>query len=121
VYPPQRNNRVQYLLLAVGRGGEPAVRHPQASLLAAGEPARRVAGGLLLGQSFLSRFKSWSIDNQRQALFFFSDGFASSTTSPRTGTKLAKAKDDSHRHHGGRGAFDAIRATLPLGGVAHEV
>jgi predicted aspartyl protease len=27
-----------------------------------------VAGGLLLGQSFLSRFKSWSIDNQRQAL-----------------------------------------------------
>jgi hypothetical protein len=27
-----------------------------------------VAGSLLLGQSFLSRFKSWSIDNQRQAL-----------------------------------------------------
>ena len=27
-----------------------------------------VAGGLLLGQSFLTRFKSWSIDNQRQAL-----------------------------------------------------
>jgi len=27
-----------------------------------------VAGGLLLGQSFLSRFNSWSIDNQRQAL-----------------------------------------------------
>jgi hypothetical protein len=27
-----------------------------------------VAGNLLLGQSFLSRFKSWSIDNQRQAL-----------------------------------------------------
>jgi clan AA aspartic protease (TIGR02281 family) len=27
-----------------------------------------VAGGLLLGQSFLSRFKSWSIDNERQAL-----------------------------------------------------
>ena len=29
-----------------------------------------VAGSLLLGQSFLSRFKSWSIDNQRQALIF---------------------------------------------------
>jgi predicted aspartyl protease len=27
-----------------------------------------VAGGLLLGQSFLSRFKSWSIDNNRQML-----------------------------------------------------
>ena len=27
-----------------------------------------IAGSLLLGQSFLSRFKSWSIDNQRRAL-----------------------------------------------------
>ena len=27
-----------------------------------------VQGALLLGQSFLSRFKSWSIDNQKQAL-----------------------------------------------------
>ena len=27
-----------------------------------------VAGSLLLGQSFLSRFKSWSRDNQRRAL-----------------------------------------------------
>jgi predicted aspartyl protease len=27
-----------------------------------------VAGSLLLGQSFLSRFKSWSIDNQMRAL-----------------------------------------------------
>jgi gag-polyprotein putative aspartyl protease len=27
-----------------------------------------VAGGLLLGQSFLSRFNTWSIDNQREAL-----------------------------------------------------
>ena len=27
-----------------------------------------VAGSLLLGQSFLSRFRSWSIDNQRQVL-----------------------------------------------------
>jgi len=27
-----------------------------------------IAGALLLGQSFLSRFKSWSIDNQRRAL-----------------------------------------------------
>jgi hypothetical protein len=27
-----------------------------------------VTGSLLLGQSFLSRFKSWSIDNQRRAL-----------------------------------------------------
>jgi predicted aspartyl protease len=27
-----------------------------------------IAGGLLLGQSFLSRFKSWSIDNMRHAL-----------------------------------------------------
>jgi predicted aspartyl protease len=26
------------------------------------------AGGLLLGQSFLGRFKTWSIDNQRRAL-----------------------------------------------------
>jgi predicted aspartyl protease len=28
----------------------------------------RVEGSLLLGQSFLKRFKSWSIDNQRQVL-----------------------------------------------------
>ena len=27
-----------------------------------------VQGGLLLGQSFLRHFKSWSIDNQREAL-----------------------------------------------------
>ena len=27
-----------------------------------------VSGSLLLGQSFLSRFRSWSIDNQRHAL-----------------------------------------------------
>ena len=27
-----------------------------------------VAGSLLLGQSFLSRFKSWSMDNQKRAL-----------------------------------------------------
>jgi hypothetical protein len=27
-----------------------------------------VKGELLLGQSFLSRFKSWSIDNAKQAL-----------------------------------------------------
>ena len=27
-----------------------------------------ISGGLLLGQSFLSRFKSWSIDNERQVL-----------------------------------------------------
>ena len=27
-----------------------------------------VEGSLLLGQSFLSRFRSWSIDNQRQVL-----------------------------------------------------
>jgi clan AA aspartic protease (TIGR02281 family) len=27
-----------------------------------------VAGSLLLGQSFLSRFKSWSIDNQKRTL-----------------------------------------------------
>jgi hypothetical protein len=27
-----------------------------------------VQGSLLLGQSFLRRFKSWSIDNQREAL-----------------------------------------------------
>ena len=27
-----------------------------------------VKGTLLLGQSFLSRFRSWSIDNQRQVL-----------------------------------------------------
>ena len=27
-----------------------------------------VEGALLLGQSFLHRFKSWSIDNQKEAL-----------------------------------------------------
>jgi predicted aspartyl protease len=27
-----------------------------------------VEGSLLLGQSFLSRFKSWSMDNAKQAL-----------------------------------------------------
>ena len=29
-----------------------------------------VKGSLLLGQSFLSRFKSWSIDNNKHALVF---------------------------------------------------
>lgn len=29
-----------------------------------------VEGSLLLGQTFLSRFKSWSIDNQRETLVF---------------------------------------------------
>jgi predicted aspartyl protease len=29
-----------------------------------------VEGSLLLGQTFLSRFKSWSIDNQREVLLF---------------------------------------------------
>jgi predicted aspartyl protease len=29
-----------------------------------------VQGGLLLGQSFLGRFKSWSIDNAKHALVF---------------------------------------------------
>jgi clan AA aspartic protease (TIGR02281 family) len=33
-----------------------------------------VAGSLLLGQSFLSRFKSWSIDNERRALILQSIG-----------------------------------------------
>jgi hypothetical protein len=32
-----------------------------------------VSGSLLLGQSFLSRFSSWSIDNQRQALILRSN------------------------------------------------
>lgn len=29
-----------------------------------------VNGSLLLGQSFLGRFKSWSVDNSRHALVF---------------------------------------------------
>jgi hypothetical protein len=29
-----------------------------------------VKGSLLLGQSFLGRLKSWSVDNQRHALLF---------------------------------------------------
>jgi clan AA aspartic protease (TIGR02281 family) len=41
------------------------------------------AGSLLLGQSFLSRLKSWSIDNERQVLAIVpSAGSASSSTPP---------------------------------------
>jgi hypothetical protein len=29
------------------------------------------SGGLLLGQSFLGRFKSWSVDNSKRALLLF--------------------------------------------------
>ena len=42
-----------------------------------------VAGGLLLGQSFLSRFNTWSIDNRRQALIL--------GPPPNNGTKSAGA------------------------------
>jgi TonB family protein len=38
-----------------------------------------VTGALLLGQSFLSRFSSWSIDNQRQALVLRSNPDAGNT------------------------------------------
>ena len=38
-----------------------------------------VTGSLLLGQSFLSRFSSWSIDNQRQALILRSNPDAGNT------------------------------------------
>jgi hypothetical protein len=41
-----------------------------------------VAGGLLLGQSFLSRLDKWSIDNQRHALIL--------RPPPNSGTELSK-------------------------------
>ena len=41
-----------------------------------------VAGGLLLGQSFLGRFASWSIDNHLQALVLRSSSNADPTATP---------------------------------------
>ena len=51
-----------------------------------------VAGGLLLGQSFLSRFNTWSIDNQRQALIL--------GPPPNNGTELSSAEVPDDRVHG---------------------
>jgi len=52
------------------------------------------AGPLLLGQSFLSRIKTWSIDNQRQLLFMNESPAGASTgfaTPPQTAPKIASA------------------------------
>jgi hypothetical protein len=57
-------------------------------------------GLLLLGQSFLSRLKSWSIDNERQTLLI-----TESTTS-RSPLIVPRAKD-------GKGAGDWVRVTAP--------
>jgi hypothetical protein len=59
-------------------------------------------GLLLLGQSFLSRLKSWSIDNERQTLLI-----TESTTS-RSPLITPRAKD-------GRGASDWVRITATSG------
>src|SRR6202020_2412424 len=61
-------------------------------------------GLLLLGQSFLSRLKSWSIDNERQTLLI-----TESTTS-RSPLIMPAAKDAS-------GAGDWVRVTAPEGSV----
>jgi outer membrane biosynthesis protein TonB len=50
-----------------------------------------VAGGLLLGQSFLSRFNTWSIDNQRQALIL--------GPPPNNDTALSSAEVPDERVH----------------------
>jgi TonB family protein len=50
-----------------------------------------VAGGLLLGQSFLSRFNTWSIDNQRQALIL--------GPPPNNATELSSAEVPDERVH----------------------
>src|SRR3984885_8472356 len=57
-------------------------------------------GLLLLGQSFLSRLKSWSIDNERQTLLI-----TESTTS-RSPLIVPRAKD-------GKGAGDWVRVSAP--------
>ena len=57
-------------------------------------------GLLLLGQSFLSRLKSWSIDNEQQALLI-----TESTTS-RSPLIVPRAKD-------GHGISDWVRVTAP--------
>ena len=57
-------------------------------------------GLLLLGQSFLSRLKSWSIDNEQQALLI-----TESTTS-RSPLIVPRAK-------GGHGTSDWVRVTAP--------
>jgi clan AA aspartic protease (TIGR02281 family) len=61
-------------------------------------------GLLLLGQSFLSRLKSWSIDNERQTLLI-----TESATS-RSPLLMPRAKE-SH------GAGDWVRVTAPNGSV----
>ena len=50
-----------------------------------------VAGGLLLGQSFLSRFNTWSIDNQRQVLIL--------GPPPNNDTELSSAEVPDERVH----------------------
>jgi gag-polyprotein putative aspartyl protease len=63
------------------------------------------SGGLpLLGQSFLSRLKSWSIDNERQALLI-----TESATSPSP-LIVPRAKD-------GNAAGDWVRVTAPKSSV----
>ena len=63
------------------------------------------SGGLpLLGQSFLSRLKSWSIDNERQALLI-----TESATSPSP-LIVPRAKD-------GNAASDWVRVTAPKSSV----
>ena len=58
------------------------------------------AGLLLLGQSFLSRLKSWSIDNERQALL------VTESVSSRSPLIAPRAK-------GSHGANDWVRVTAP--------
>jgi gag-polyprotein putative aspartyl protease/surface-adhesin protein E len=57
-------------------------------------------GLLLLGQSFLSRLKSWSIDNERQALL------VTESVSSRSPLIVSRAKDSD-------GASDWVRVTAP--------
>ena len=74
------------------------------------------AGSLLLGQSFLGRFKAWSIDNKRRALIFIDDPLEQPTVSSPRPSEISGSSSPSRplistagEPHGGPGE----QATAP--------
>jgi hypothetical protein len=77
----------------------------------------RVEGGLLLGQSFLGRFDSWSIDNHLQALVLRSSSSAANTPAPPAKSVAIApstiAGSQSRPLCAGQGTDDVVRPIPP--------
>jgi uncharacterized protein len=77
----------------------------------------RVEGDLLLGQSFLSRFDSWSIDNHLQALVLRSSSSAANSPAPPPQSVAAApsaiAGSQSRSLCAGQGTDDVVRPIPP--------